>query len=102
MLKTIEIQIEKSRSLIKGLRKYLSEGGKGVEEEELIAMEQSIEELKAASDQYDRLKAELSAKSKNVNEIMAQVKNTFGERKLLIKNNYPQESWVAYGIPDKR
>ena len=45
MTKTIEMQIEKSRSLIQGLRKHLSETGTGATLQELSAMEQAIDIL---------------------------------------------------------
>lgn len=102
MSKTIEMQIEKSRNLIQGLRKHLSEGGKGVTLQELSSMEQTIATLVEASEECDRLRAELAPKVKRMNELLVNCKNDYAAHKLIIKNSYPQERWMAYGLPDKR
>ena len=96
------MQVEKSRNLIQGLRKHLSEGGKGTSQQDIAAMEQQIAALSAASDECERLRAELAPKVKHMNELLTQVKESFVERKLIIKNCYPQELWAAYGLADKR
>ena len=47
MSKTVEIQIEKSRNLVEGLRKHLKGIGGGVTNEEINAMEEAVGELEA-------------------------------------------------------
>lgn len=102
MSKTVEMQIEKSRGLIKGLRKHLNETGRGAVLQELDSMEQAIDALASASEECDRLRAELVPKVKRMNEILGNVKTDYANHKLIIKNNYPQEHWMDYGVPDKR
>lgn len=102
MSKTVEMQIEKSRGLIQGLRKHLSEGGKGTTLQELTTMEQAIAALYAASEECERLRAELAPKVKHMNELLGSVKADYVNHKLIIKNTYPQERWQSYGLPDKR
>ena len=102
MPKTIEVQIEKSRGLIQGLRKHLSEGGKGTTLQEISSMEQTLAALTAANEECDRLRAELVPKVRRMNELLSSVKNEYVNHKLIIKNHYPQERWMAYGLPDKR
>ena len=102
MTKTIETQIEKSRNLIQGLRKHLSEGGMGIDQQQLAIMEQTIDALIAACDECDRLRAELTPKVKHMNEVLSKVKDDYVNHKLIIKNHYPQEKWIVYGLPDKR
>ncbi len=102
MSKTIEIQIEKSRNLIGGLKKHLTQGGSGITTDEIAAMEQSLEALATSNEECDRLRAELSVKVKNMNQILATVKGSFAENKKMIKGLYPQERWIDYGVPDKR
>ena len=50
MSKTIRLQVEKSRSLIKGLRKHLNEGGSGISSQQIASMEQTVAELLAVCD----------------------------------------------------
>ena len=103
MAKTVELQIEKSRNLIEGLRKHLATGvGGGVDTSEINNMEQVLEALAAANDECDRLRAELSVKVKNMNQLLQTAKAAYIEQKHTIKGYYPQEQWALYGVPDKR
>ena len=103
MSKTTELQIEKSRNLIGGLRKHLNGGvGGGVTASEIDDMEQTLSELAKANDECERLRAELAPKVKHMNEVLASVKGVYAEKKKLLKGYYPQEQWADYGVPDKR
>jgi len=103
MSKTVEQQIEKSRNLIGGLRKHLSTGvGGGVNSNEIDSMEQALTELEAANKEVDRLRDELAPKVKHMNDVLAQVKVAYAEKKKTLKGYYAQEQWADYGIPDKR
>ena len=114
MSKTVEIQIEKSRSLVEGLRRHVREMGerlrvgdgtsgmRGVSNDEINAMEQAIKELETANAEVDRLREELTPKVKKMNDVMTRVKEAYAEKKKTLKGYYPQERWMDYGIPDKR
>ena len=103
MSKTIEIQIEKSRNLVEGLRKHVKEMGEnGVTNGEIGEMEQYVALLVEANAEVDRLREELSPKVKRMNEILAAVKTAYADKKKTLKGYYPQERWADYGIPDKR
>ena len=103
MSKTIETQIEKSRNLIAGLRRHVSEmGERGVSNSEIDQMEQRLSQLADANAEVDRLREELSPKVKQMNAVLAEVKNVYAETKKTLKGYYPQERWMDYGIPDKR
>ncbi len=102
MSQTVELQIEKSRHLIEGLRKHLEGIGGGVTNEEINAMEQAVSSLEAANAEVDRLREELAPKVKQVNAMMTHVKETYAEKKKMLKGYYPQERWMEYGVPDKR
>jgi len=102
MSKTVEQQIEKSRHLVEGLRKHLSGIGGGVTNDEIGQMEQSLKELEVANAEVDRLREELTPKVKQMNEVLARVKEAYADKKKTLKGYYPQERWADYGIPDKR
>lgn len=102
MSQTAELQIEKSRHLIEGLRKHLKGIGGGVTNEEINAMEQAVSQLEEANAEVDRLREELAPKVKQVNAMMVRVKEAYGEKKKMLKGYYPQERWMEYGVPDKR
>ena len=102
MSKTIELQIEKSRHLIEGLRKHLSGMGGGVTGDEINSMELSLKELESANAEVDRLREELTPKVKHMNEVLTRLKEAYADKKKTLKGYYPQERWADYGIPDKR
>lgn len=103
MSKTVELQIEKSRNLVVGLRKHLETGvGGGVTNEEISQMEQHLKTLQEANAEVDRLRDELSPKVKHMNEVLAAVKAAYTDKKKILKGYYAQEQWADYGIPDKR
>ena len=103
MTKTIDIQLEKSRMFVKGMRRHISEKGeRGVTNEEVRKFENDLATLERQSAEVDKMRAELSEKVKRMNGTFTAVKETYSEAKKLIKGYYPQERWMDYGIPDKR
>lgn len=103
MSKTIDLQIEKSRVLIDGIRKNMDAlRDKGFSHEDLDSMEAELDALKKANDECDAARQELSQKVKRCNAIMDSVKEKFADRKKTIKGYYPQEEWIRYGVQDKR
>ena len=102
MSKTVELQIEKSRNLVEGLRKHLNGIGGGVTNDEINVLEQAIRELETINAEVEHLRGELTPKVKQMNEKMARVKASYAEKKKTLKGYYPQERWAEYGIPDKR
>jgi hypothetical protein len=103
MSKTTEVQIEKSRNLIEGLRRHVREmGERGISSTEINEMEKTVAMLTDANAEVDRLRAELTPKVKKMNDLMTIVKASYAESKKTLKGYYPQERWPDYGIPDKR
>ena len=103
MSKTTEVQIEKSRNLIEGLRRHVREmGERGISNTEINEMEKTVAMLTDANAEVDRLRAELTPKVKKMNDLMTIVKASYAESKKSLKGYYPQERWPDYGIPDKR
>ena len=103
MSKTTETQIEKSRDLIMGLRKHMSEQGEqGFSKKGIDDMETLLRQLSEVNADVDRLRDELAPKVKHMNELLAQAKVFYANQKKLLKGLYPQERWADYGIPDKR
>ena len=103
MSKTIDLQIEKSRTLIDGLRKNLTElADKSISAEVLAEMDTQLQALAEANAECDALRAQLSQRVKNMNGILTQVKEAYAEKKKTIKGYYPQEEWSRLGVMDKR
>lgn len=103
MTKTIEIQLEKSRTFAKGMKRHISEmGERGVTNYEIAKFENNLDILELQSAEVDKIRAELTEKVRRMNETFMTVKETYSETKKVIKGYYPQERWIDYGIPDKR
>ena len=103
MSKTVDLQIEKSRFLIQGLKNNLAVvKDYGFTETELQAMDKQLDELAKASADTDAAYAVLDEKRKKMNGILDQVKEAFTDKKKVIKANYPQEKWINFGVQDKR
>lgn len=103
MSKTIDLQIEKCRILIEGLRHNLSEvADKGINANGLDELERNIGLLNEAAKECDALRADLAERVKRMNKILVSVKDSFIDTKKKIKSNYPQYDWAKYGVMDKR
>lgn len=103
MTKTIEIQLEKGRSFVKGLKRHIREmGERGVTNKEVEVFENDLATLAEQSAEVDKMRAELNVKVRRMNETFMKVKETYSETKKTIKGYYQQERGIEYGIPDKR
>ena len=103
MSKTIELQIEKSQTLIEGFNRNIAElRSKGVRDESLNAMSNDLVTLKKINDECDALREDLAGKVKKMNEVLNRVKDAFADHKRIVKSTYPQECWINYGVQDKR
>ena len=103
MSKTIELQIEKSQTLIEGFKRNIAElRSKGVKDESLTTMSNDLATLKKASNECDAIREDLSVKVKEMNVVLKRVKDAFADHKRIVKSNYPQECWINYGVQDKR
>lgn len=103
MTKTIEIQLEKSRMLIKGMKRQISETGEcEITNEGVAKFENDLVILEQQSSEVDKTREELSVKVRRMNETFTAVKETYSEAKKVIKGYHPQEHWIDYGVPDKR
>ena len=103
MSKTVDIQIEKCRNLLNGLKKHLNESGDtSISYETLEATKSALNELETRSKEVDAIREQLNAKVKDVNLRLDQMKQLYGEQKKIIKGRYPMDRWADYGVPDKR
>ena len=103
MTKTIETLLDKSRMLIKGMKRHISEMGEcGVTNENVAQFEKDLSILEQQSSEVDKIREDLNAKVKCMNETFTTVKETYAETKKVIKGYHPQERWIDYGVPDKR
>lgn len=105
MTRTIELQVEKTRSLIQGMRAHLDElSAKGIQvrPEQFDALERDLTALITSSEECDRLRKEVSEKVHATNAQLASIKEQFADLKKQVKGNFLPEEWARYGVLDKR
>ncbi|MDD6392684.1 MAG: hypothetical protein PUG21_00110 [Prevotella sp.] len=103
MSKTIETQIEKSRSLIEGLRANMSSlPEREINANVLDSMAEELHRLDEANKECDELRALLPEKVRNMNSILIGVKDIYAEKKRIVKGMFPQTEWLRFGVADKR
>lgn len=103
MSKTIDIQIEKSKRLIEGLKRHMAEmESKGISMATLDDMNEQLRRLSDSARAADELRTKLSNQVRSTNNMLAACKQAYIATKAVIKNNYPQEQWRDYGVDDKR
>lgn len=103
MTKTIDNQVEKSTRLIKALKANIAEfESKGVSTARLDLMAEDLKHLEESSKAAEDLRRKLSEQVKRTNNILAKCKEDFARTKAVVRNNYPQEEWIKYGVADKR
>lgn len=103
MSKTIDLQVQKSATLINALRGRLDEvRDKGFSLESLDAMQQRLEELQENAKEVETLRVKLSEQVKKTNAILTECKKNFINTKAVVRNNFLQEEWIKYGVTDKR
>lgn len=88
---------------IKGMKRHISEmKEREVSNRTIAQYEQDLTTLEQQNAEVDKIRAELNAKVKVMNETLMTVKETYTETKKVIKGYYHQERWLDYGITDKR
>lgn len=103
MSKTIATQIEKATTLVVGLRKYAAiVEEKGIKAETVNQIEAYCKELQVYDLELDKLREEVHARVQITNEKLAQMKDEMQRIRMIIRNNYPQEEWINYGVLDKK
>ena len=48
------------------------------------------------------MRADILPVVKRTHELMNDVKADYSNNKQVIRNNYPKETWIKYGLSDKR
>ena len=88
---------------LKGMKRHISEmREREVSNRTIAQYEQDLTTLEQQNAEVDKIRAELNAKVKVMNETLMTVKETYTETKKVIKGYYHQERWLDYGITDKR
>lgn len=103
MSKTFEDNALKAKVLSEGLRQNLSEvQSYGVNENDLLRLQEDVERALAMSRDIDALREEVSSKLKEANAALDDIKTRAMQYRSIIKQHFPQEQWLRFGLSDKR
>ncbi|MDY6289329.1 MAG: hypothetical protein SPM02_07745 [Bacteroidales bacterium] len=100
---TILNEIDKAKVLVDGMRKNLDKAKQlGIDAPALDRLEKAFTDLKIKDDELDALRRRATLKVKENNELLADMKEQMLSMRKAVKQNYPQQEWMSFGVQDKR
>ena len=100
---TILNEIDKAKILVDGMRKNLDKAKQlGIDALALDRLEKAFTNLKIKDDELDALRRRATLKVKENNELLADMKEQMLSMRKAVKQNYPQQEWMSFGVQDKR
>ena len=100
---TILNEIDKAKVLVDGMRKNLYKAKQlGIDAPALDRLEKAFTDLKIKDDELDALRRRATLKVKENNELLADMKEQMLSMRKAVKQNYPQQEWMSFGVQDKR
>lgn len=100
---TILNEIDKAKVLVDGMRKNLDKAKElGIDAPALDRLEKAFTDLKIKDDELDALRRRATLKVKENNELLADMKEQMLSMRKAVKQNYPQQEWMSFGVQDKR
>lgn len=100
---TILNEIDKAKVLVVGMRKNLDKAKQlGIDAPALDRLEKAFTDLKIKDDELDALRRRATLKVKENNELLADMKEQMLSMRKAVKQNYPQQEWMSFGVKDKR
>lgn len=100
---TILNEIDKAKVLVDGMRKNLDKAKQlGIDAPALDRLEKAFTDLKIKDDELDALRRRATLKVKENNELLADMKEQMLLMRKAVKQNYPQQEWMSFGVQDKR
>lgn len=100
---TILNEIDKAKVLADGLRKNLDKvQSLGVTAQQLDRLEQTYGELKSKDDALEALRRQATLRVRENNEMLADLKAQMLAVRKVVKEHFPQQEWLAFGVQDKR
>lgn len=100
---TILNEIDKAKVLVDGMRKNLDKAKQlGIDALALDRLEKAFTNLKIKDDELDALRRRATLKVKENNELLADMKEQMLSMRKAVKQNYPQQEWMSFGVQDKR
>lgn len=103
MSKTIEQQVEKAQKLAEGIisgKEKLK--AKGINVDRVSELTKQADAVMSAGNKVDAMRLEVSEQVKKTNELLGQLKREYGVYRNMIRNNFPQEQWITFGLKDRR
>ncbi len=100
---TILNEIDKAKVLVDGMRNNLDKAKElGIDAPALDRLEKAFTDLKIKDDELDALRRRATLKVKENNELLADMKEQMLSMRKAVKQNYPQQEWISFGVQDKR
>ncbi len=96
-------QISKAQVLISGLKGNADQiARRGLDEAFVIRMDSNRNDATALNDEQEKLKAALKMKTAELDAKLLELDLQAAEARKIVKMDFPQNQWKAFGIEDKR
>jgi len=100
---TVTNEIKKAEVLASGLKSNLEEVKSiGITAEGIKKLENLSKVLLEKDAEAEELRRQVSAKSQENHQLLAELKNQMLELRRAVKSRYMQPDWIKYGVQDKR
>lgn len=94
--------IKKAESLVEGVKSHADVLGKKGIFIDVDRLQQICRNMEQAGALQDEAEAKLKEARAVAHSSLEELKEFYTEAKTLIKQNYPPEAWLSFGVPDKK
>ena len=89
--------------LASGLKKHLDEVKQiGISSDRIKELEEASKTLRQKDEELDALRQEVTQKSRENHELLAELKEQMLSFRKAVKRRYEQPEWIKFGVQDKR
>lgn len=100
---TVKNEINKAEVLVSGLRKHLDDVKQiGISADRIKELEEASKTLRQKDEELDALRQEVTKKSRENHELLAELKEQMFTFRKAVKQRYTQPDWIKFGVQDKR
>ena len=100
---TVKNEINKAEVLVAGLKKHLDEVKQiGISADRIKELEDASKTLRQKDEELDALRQEVTQKSRENHELLAELKEQILSFRKAVKRRYEQPEWIKFGVQDKR
>lgn len=96
-------QISNAQVMVSGLKGNADKvARRGIDGAFVTSLDANVQSVTTLNNEQEKLKADLTAKTAELNAKLLEVEKAVAEAKKIVKMDFPTEQWKEFGIADKR